>query len=62
MSRIWLKMLRRALGVAAGQHLLAHRDQRLDLGLELLRLALDRQLLEDLVEDPGQLALRSAPG
>ena len=45
-----------ALGIAFGQHLLAHRDQRLDLGLELLRLALDRQLGEDLVERAGQLA------
>ena len=42
--------------VAFAQHLLAHRDQRLDLGLERLRLALHRQLGEDLVERAGQLA------
>ena len=36
----------RALGIALGQHRLAHLDQRLDLGFERLRLARDRKLGE----------------
>ena len=52
-----------ALGIALAEHLLAHRDQRLDLGLELLRLALDRQLGEDLVERAGRAgpSVRAVP-
>ena len=56
------KMFAARSRVALGQHLLAHRDQRLDLGLALLRLALDRQLGEDLVEASASAGLRSAPG
>ena len=40
----------RARRIAFGEHLLAHLDQRLDLGFLGLRLALDRQLGEELVE------------
>ena len=53
MSRIWLKIDSARARVAFGEHLLAHRDQRLDLGRQVLRLALDRQLAEQLVERPA---------
>ena len=45
-SAIWSKIAKRALAVALGQDFLAHRDQRLELGLGLRRLALHRQLLQ----------------
>ena len=43
-------MLTARARVALGQHLLAHRDQRLDLGLRRCAFGLDRQLREQLVE------------
>ena len=40
-SRIWRKTLTARVGIALGQDLLAHRDQRLDLGLGRRAFALD---------------------
>ena len=47
-----------ARGVPAGENLLAHVDERRDLGFGLLRLALDRKLRQQLIEDSRELALR----
>ena len=51
-----------ARGVALAQHLLAHRDQRLDLGLAAPRLGLDLQLREQLVERLLDLPLAAIIG
>ena len=51
-----------ARGVALGEHLLAHRDQRLDLRGEVLRGSLDGQLAEQLVEHALQLRLGAICG
>jgi hypothetical protein len=61
MSNNWLKMPSARSASPLREHLLAHLDQRRDLRLRLLRLALDRQLREQLVEQALQLRLRCAP-
>ncbi len=57
-----LKEIGRTLAIAIGQHLLGHREQQLDFGLLRLRLALDRELGQDLVERAGQLAFGARAG